>query len=462
MRAVTPIRISRPLAAFVVIVLLLAPSALAARGRASRQQYQAKIKHGQTLNITINDLDPAVTDQLLTGDVEDNSFDLHHESKMQVVIVDANPLLYKYEIVDKEEKLLASAEALQKFAKAIGELQGSLEGIAGPRPSGIARMVEKNADIDCVAGQDVDCFAKLAAKVLLALSDVEDVLTNSETDRVAMKATVDTWKVDAWRKLYDELAPKLPRIALDAAGKAASASVAANLTTAPGIEAAARAQAVVSSANLAVGLSDDVDEALKTLATVKRLSQKVGTDMPLDEAFSIDRMHSEQFTVRVSKTDEFPKDLETVRFTGDRKIRVQPYEAAPVRLVPVMVYSRVPNPTLEAKADGDHFVIKETKTEFNGLDLAAALEIAPRSLDFATWNGVIQLGIAPQKDIGIFLGAGMQVRDLFTFGAGLAYQRVNALGSGLTVGQSIATADLLKIDKRYDTGIYFFITTAKK
>jgi len=90
------------------------------------------------------------------------------------------------------------------------------------------------------------------------------------------------------------------------------------------------------------------------------------------------------------------------------------------------------------------------------------MQLEPNAWDLGPVNLGVQLGASPQTNWGLFLGLSLRAADLFTFGAGVAYQRVDRLQEGLSVGQTIVTQDLLKTEKNLETGLYLHITVAPK
>jgi hypothetical protein len=368
----------------------------------------------------------AVENQDLTDDAAQNAFEVGNSSRVSLVVQDANPLLYKYELKDEKKTKLKSTEDLEAFGKSIGDLQGSLGKLGGGEGAALA------------ACDSADDFLKTAKEVRTAIDQSDTVRVESETNREHMMQLVNVWKIATWRKDFDNLADKV------------------------------RAEAPMSSATcrasyaLALGLLPDIDKTINRLAQIKSLAEQVGKPLLLT-TYSIGRTELQEFTIHIEKNGKWPADMvDPKRFIGDRKSSIAPYEAVPVRLVPSMTCSFVDERSYEAKASGDKFTITETKKDVTGLDLAAALEFSPKALDFSTWNGVVQFGISPQKNLGFFLGAGMNVPSVFTVGFGITYQQVERLAAGLSPNQTIEKADALKTKKKFDSGLYVFITLPKK
>ena len=128
------------------------------------------------------------------------------------------------------------------------------------------------------------------------------------------------------------------------------------------------------------------------------------------------------------------------------------------------VYSFVTAPTFSAAISGGQIVIKQVKSDYKKLDVAAMLEIEPRAWDLGPLNLGVQLGVSPKSDIGLFLGLSLRATGFFTLGAGIAFQQVDRLAPGLSVGQMIASPDALKTEKKFRSGLYIHltVTTQKK
>jgi hypothetical protein len=431
---------------FVFIVFVTATAVIAAdvahaRVRPVRDAISFRVAQNATLDVTIeqNRATTDVKDRALTGNAEQDSFDVPHSSDVTIVLTNPNPLLYKYEVRDKSQTPLASFTALKTFGESVAKLQETLGGLAGGVRGGTESAPPTAADRAAASRPACGASTKLgtiAVSVKKNLGEIKGLLIKSEADPNELQKDTN-WKLANLRAEYNTTAAALHQGAADVLA-----------TTSDDL--------VVCKANVALALAllPVIGEGLEKLEDFEKLAKTAGKDRVLDTV-AIDRMNSNKFTIHIERNDDnWPEGLKPTRFIGDRSVSIAPYEAIPVSLAPMMVYSRV--------EDGTDFVIEQTKTEVTGLDLAASLLFAPRALDFTTFDLVFQVGVSPQKDLGFFIGPGFEVRDMFTIGAGLAYQRVNELAGDLTPGQHIATEDALKIDKAFRSGVYFFITTKVK
>jgi hypothetical protein len=145
--------------------------------------------------------------------------------------------------------------------------------------------------------------------------------------------------------------------------------------------------------------------------------------------------------------------------SGEFAFTLTPYTPATIGVAPAFVVRFIRDPTFKAAKTGDHYVIQSDDSQTSGYNVAAMLTITPKGWSEPTFGGQFQVGVSPTKDkFGFYFGAGIHVQETFTFGGGLAWQQVNRLANGLTVGQAIANSDDLKIDTEYRPGFYFHIT----
>lgn len=147
---------------------------------------------------------------------------------------------------------------------------------------------------------------------------------------------------------------------------------------------------------------------------------------------------------------------------GRYEITLTPYTPALISVAPAFVILFGDNPTYKATKKGDAYEIEESNPDGVGYNLGAMLTITPRSWSEPTFGGQFQVGVSPTKNkIGFYAGAGIQVQQVFTIGAGVSWQQVTKLLSG-NPGDTIASPDLLKTGTKYKPGFYIHITTNLK
>lgn len=145
------------------------------------------------------------------------------------------------------------------------------------------------------------------------------------------------------------------------------------------------------------------------------------------------------------------------------------------------VYSFVKNPTYSVATTNGALTIAQTANDYNKVTAAVAVNITPdkvynefaqphfevgvipdsAKLGFFAGVGFTFLGSKPSASAGTSLGKSSTPAtsspSLFQgleFNLGVIYQKVNELGSGLSVGQTVTTTQALKVDTQYKAGLY--------
>jgi hypothetical protein len=142
-------------------------------------------------------------------------------------------------------------------------------------------------------------------------------------------------------------------------------------------------------------------------------------------------------------------------------VEVSPQRAAFLRPGVAFVLGFVRNPTFSTKKEGDQFRIVQEDDELTRFNVAAMVNIQPRSWSEPTFGGFFQVGVSPKNDeTGFFFGAGISSESLFTFGAGFMYQQVRTLAAGLSVTEPIAKPEDLKTTTTFKPGLYVHATVS--
>lgn len=181
--------------------------------------------------------------------------------------------------------------------------------------------------------------------------------------------------------------------------------------------------------------------------------------------YSLDEQKVVVVVKSATKYDEFLSAAAKKRRedgAGKYEILLMPYTPALIGVAPAFVILFGDNPTFKATKKGDAYEIEESNPDGVGYNLGAMLTITPRSWSEPTFGGQFQIGVSPTKNkIGFYAGAGVQVQQVFTIGAGASWQQVSKLASG-KLGDIIASPDLLKTTTQYKPGFYIHITTKIK
>lgn len=447
---------------FVVGLICLVATGAFARVRPKRDAVVIKIKHADPLRVTFtqNDVATAIADRALTGVEGQDDFAVDHDSDVQIIVENPNPLLYRYSVTDKKTERTKSAKALDDFAKPLEQLAGGLKSLAGlnvepgeASAEGVNTERAKRIEATKSCAKPAPSLQPVlhAAKFVTdRIADTSDLILKSYTKPSEVRTTVlepedeKTWDIEGESKAFEKAVKELDEEALELLKDPTPPECA-------GIVA------------LALAKANDIRAAFDKLAEFKEEVEQLNQPLPLD-SFAVTRSEFTTFTIHVEEIeDNWPEDLDNTRFVGDRTVKVFPDERVPISLQASMIYSFVDaeefgTEAIPAGGEETGFRITRKDKETTGFDLAAGLEFAPEFLDFTSFNTVIQLSVSPQDHLGIFLGLGIKPADKFAFGAGIAFHQVDELGGGQTVGGVLAKEDDLKTEKKFKSGPYVFFS----
>jgi hypothetical protein len=363
----------------------------------------------------------------------------HKGNKAVVSIVDTNPLLFRYSIKKGTPIKTSNQVELERFAdSALGPFVKSLGG------GGTLSVKKGQQTLDCSS------FLTELAAVAPAIdgaAEGRDRIARESLDALPQaRERIGRWQLEQWSKGVSAA----DKVLGEAAARIARGQGSQLEQDCAGIIAVAR------------GEIPQVQKTLAELRKFKELFDQIGVPVSLDP-FTVNIAEDQPIEVEITRTEIFPTGLTSSRFVGKGTFTVSPETRARiVTLAPAMVYSFVRDPTFEAKASGGQFVIQQKENPYKELELAAMMLVEPDAWDLGSVNLGFQLGASPQKALGLFLGLSLRASDLFTFGAGVAYQRVDRLKDGLSIGQTLASQDLLKTEKEFREGLYLHITVTPR
>jgi hypothetical protein len=201
------------------------------------------------------------------------------------------------------------------------------------------------------------------------------------------------------------------------------------------------------------GFASDVEEVLK----VKTLTTRPHSIQAQTIAVTI--KPSPKYEAFLDPGTKKRRDSMARKFS----VVLEPYSPALISLSPAMILLFIDNPTFKAVKKGEQFVIEKSDDEVTAYNLAAMLNITPRSWSEPTFGGALQIGVSPTKNkIGFYAGGGISVQDVFWFGGGVTWQEVDRLSGSLATGQTIASPDDLKTTTHFKPGFYLHITAKLK
>lgn len=218
-------------------------------------------------------------------------------------------------------------------------------------------------------------------------------------------------------------------------------------------------------ASLAKDHETDVLKALEALKEFRKNVQKLKVELELGE-ISYEPSKLSKVEIEISHIDaQKAKAIGSSRQTGKYTFVFEPYNPVKLSLGGALVYSFVKRNKYKTIKDGEKFKIaqEEAGGEAIGQNIAAMLNIAPQSWNTPNFGLSFQFGLNPKKDeTAFFLGAGMKLQQLVTFGGGFTFQQVPKLSTGLQVGALIDSPDALKTTPKYESGFYLHITVNSK
>jgi hypothetical protein len=145
---------------------------------------------------------------------------------------------------------------------------------------------------------------------------------------------------------------------------------------------------------------------------------------------------------------------------GEFAIRFVPYSPVKLGLGAAAIYSFVSDAKYTTQPVDGGFQIVESpdQKQYQEGGIAAVLTITPRGWTDPTFGGFFEVGVQPTDDLGLIAGAGIRLFDIASFGAGIAFQQVDVLSPGLSLGDTVAAESDLKTAKRFKAGVYLHIT----
>lgn len=200
----------------------------------------------------------------------------------------------------------------------------------------------------------------------------------------------------------------------------------------------------------------DTRGALKEIQEFKRGVKKSAEPLEIGTVNYSALRHGDTFTVKLAPDP--PNGLKSQRAVRDYSIEFQPYSGFDIEPAGSLVYSFVEKKSFTAVADGSKFKIQETKTDYNGVQLAAMMTISPRSWAVSDNHALFELGVKPSDHVGLYGGVGFKFSTYFSIGGGVAFEQVDKLKTGLAVGGQIDKVDDLKTEKRFTSGLYLHFT----
>jgi hypothetical protein len=217
--------------------------------------------------------------------------------------------------------------------------------------------------------------------------------------------------------------------------------------------------------------------------------QIVATEVTFDATHTIGRIVSLKWNPKynalfVAAGDDADRaaDQQRAEALGNAVVNFPPKQSYHIGASVAAVYSFVRNPTYSVSTTNGALTIAETANDYNKVTGAVAINITPDTVFNQFAQPHAELGIVPDSaKFGVFAGIGFTFlssanaatstqsangasaskasgsNSMFQgleFNLGVMYQKINELAPGLSVGQTVATTQALKVNSIYKTGLY--------
>lgn len=410
---------------------------------------------------------------------------------LQVRVVDGNPILFKYSLSDPVKTPTQNFENAKKFAEAIKKLLGELSPEndqadatvkirkSGQRDSELPnfRVGEVKTAPFLLAMQGVLRFPEDAAEIIDSTlpsgsgSQDADLTTEKHTDRVkSLKSDAET-VIDGLAKL------SAANLGLALPGGTIRFCPDADCRTEiplPSREDLKKAMSAVDRQNGANVYelifdvfygNDDVEGIANAAVDFAVAFLAIPETSIVGSPIAYDRANITSVELKVTENNKFDELLSkrALRYKlekqGSHKIIIKPRERFSLSISAGAIYSFVKDPQFSVKEDSDgNLTVARTSNDVNEFGGAVALDIT-RS-EWAEYGVVpfFQVGVSPENSNLAFLaGVGIKAFDQFTLSAGYIYQQVDELSGGLSVGDTLTSADDLNTDDKFEGDLYIML-----
>jgi hypothetical protein len=202
----------------------------------------------------------------------------------------------------------------------------------------------------------------------------------------------------------------------------------------------------------------DFETAYKDIATKSEEWHAIVPEFPYDATSStpqkITISKNEQFAAYYSdSTKTFASDSSRV---GDVTISVGAFSSWHPAIAAGAIYSFVKTQKFSAVSNSSGgLVVGATTSNYAAVSGLVALNLTQDKYVDQPVQPFYQVGIAPDsKNLAFTLGGGLQLFGDTVISAGLIYQKIDTLASGLSVGGTLANTSALKTDSTFKTGVY--------
>lgn len=450
----------------------------------------------------------------------DLRYDLRRTDSVRVSVEETNPLLFTYSWKDEPATDTNDFTAAKKFAESVKALAELFGGIvpekkqstlsdkdlnlcanvnantapddarlcsAGVTPALVVALQKRLEDLHIRAAEVPQLVKKSAASWPDALEVRKKAVTEWSNHEELVKAIRGYLKVvrEGNRKIWSEL--RVPPVQLASttisvdpyampllAAQQNPTGTGENLPTPKSntdtankseskadekVEVRVASQPLMRAFQLVLNDADAAATDIEVLTEFMTRARKIGEPVPLKTvSYNAKQQQPAVLTIKAIPVE----GVDTSKYqTGDFKLLFRPGGPVTYDYGASAAYSFLEAPQFSAKKGDDdklHIVRTDNGDEVSGTTGVAFLTVTPRGWDDPQFATGFQLGISPVKDkIGLFLGSRIRVYDLFTFGAGLAFQQTKRLGEGVALNDIVEAADKIKTNNVFKAAPYLSI-----
>jgi hypothetical protein len=177
-------------------------------------------------------------------------------------------------------------------------------------------------------------------------------------------------------------------------------------------------------------------------------------------AYDSDNVITAKVTITANKERKAAAEA-LKRPLGQFTLEFEPYSTVQLAVGGVLIYSFTKTSGFDVEASADKFKIVERDAEqFKGTQVAAMLSIVPTRWAESDFHPAFQIGVNPEKNLGLYAGIGVHFTKIFSFGVGAAFEQVERLTKGLSPGDILDSRDKFKTEKRFKGGWYLHLSAS--
>lgn len=411
----------------------------------------------------------------------------------KLYVRDSNPILFTYRMTEPEFTPTNNYQVIEEFAAALKKL---MDVWAPSSELEFAAQVKAKPQLlidDLNVAEFLNAVSKLLGYQEQSTAEIDRLLAEGNGEVQEVKSEIDSWKIGDLTRTIDDGLSKLEATRRNninqvqsrygiAIGSASSELGRANtlseiparideIRTSAADDDNGRPEGPVLSelaaqARLVIEVYDERRELRDAMALMNSFSERIGgvSESILLASIPYNNAQNRNQAFVVEANTEFDALLSRkaidyrAKKLGKRPLSFSPYEHIKLSIAPGVLYSFVEDPEFSLGGESGDLIVRELNSDPAALSGAVALNITTSRYAGTGLEPFFQIGVVPESsNTGIFAGFGLHAYARATISAGVMYQEVTKLGSGLSVGDMIDNADDFRTDDTYETGLYVMI-----